>query len=404
MKIVKKIFQIMMVTVFIIPTFTTPVTNVKAKTLGQLKQELDEKQNELNANKQQQQLTEQQISDINSKITSIKSQISQTYTDIASLDADIESLNNQIKEKQEQVKKIVNFLQISSGKTAYLEYVFGAKDFTDFIYRLSVSEQLAKYNDQLVDEYNSMIEQNKQKQKEIEEKRVSLGTQEDSLSQEQQKLGEQLDNTKSTSITIADDITYQKEVIELYKSKGCSDNEDIATCGRKLIPAGTAFYRPLMSSRITSEYGTRYYMGKSFHEGIDMAASEGTTVYAIGNGMVATIMYRNSCGGNMVIVHHNIKGKIYTSVYAHLLSVNVSQGQIVDRNTIVGTSGGQSTKSYDTCTGGAHLHLTVSACQYGPGKDNCSFNQMNYTYSLDPRSMINFPSGTVWWSDRLTAY
>lgn len=401
MKIVKKIFQIMMVMVFIVPTFTAPVTKVNAKTLAQLKQELEEKQNELNQNNQQQQLTEQQISNINSKITSIKNEITQTYTDIASLDADIESLNNQIKEKQEQVKKIVNFLQISSGKTAYLEYVFGAKDFTDFIYRLSVSEQLAKYNDQLVDEYNSMIEQNKQKQKEIEEKRVSLGSQQESLTTEQQKLGQELEDLESVNIDIADDIEYQKEIIELYKSKGCKDNEDISTCGRKTLPSGTAFYRPLVSSHVTSEWGTRYYMGKSWHEGIDMGISEGTPVYAVGTGMVAAALVQNSCGGNMVVVHHNINNQSYTSVYAHLLSINVSKEQTVDRNTIIGYSGGQSTKSYDKCTGGAHLHLTTAKGLYGV---DYGWYAMNYTYSVNPRTLINFPSGSAWWTDRLTAY
>lgn len=396
-----KIFKLFLISLIMIPIFTAPVDKVEAKTLGDLKKELENKKNELSENKQQQQLTTQQINNINNKITNVKNEISQTYVDIANLDADIESLNNQIEEKQAQVKEIVNFLQISNGSSAYLEYIFGAKNFTDFIYRLSVSEQLAKYNEKLVDEYNEMIEKNKAKQKEIEEKRVSLGIQQETLVTEKDKLGEELESLESVNIDIADDIEYQKEIIELYKSKGCEDNEDISTCGRKTLPRGTAFYRPLVSGVVTSEWGTRYYMGKSWHEGIDLGANEGTPVYAIGTGMVANVLVRNSCGGNMVVVHHNINGQTYTSVYAHLLSIAVSKEQVVDRNTLIGYTGGGSTKSYDRCTGGPHLHLTVARGLYGV---DYGWYAMNYTYSVNPRTLINFPSGRNRWTDRLTAY
>ena len=52
------------------------------------------------------------------------------------------------------------------GESAYLEYTFGARDFTDFIYRTAVAEQLTKYNETLIDEFNKSIEESKQKQEE----------------------------------------------------------------------------------------------------------------------------------------------------------------------------------------------------------------------------------------------
>lgn len=406
MTVLRKISQIIVISVFLIPTIVAPVSQVKAKTLGDLKSDLQKKQNELSDNKHQQELTNQQINSINATITSIEGQITQTYTDIAALNADIESLNNQIAEKQKQVKEIVNFIQVANGESAYLEYAFGAQDFTDFIYRISVAEQLAKYNEKLVDDYNNMIEENKKKQKEIEDKRVSLGTQQENLTVERNKLGEELKDLENVNIDISDDIEYQKEIIELYRSKGCKDNEDIATCGRSVLPQGTAFYRPTVSGHVTSEWGYRNLsINGGWHEGLDIGISEGTPVYAIGTGMVAAVMVRNSCGGNMVVVHHNINGKGYTSVYAHLLSISVGKNQVVDRNTIIGYSGGYSTSaslsgSYDRCSLGAHLHLTVANGYYG----DYSWYQMNYTYSINPRTVINFPSGRNSWTDRLTAY
>jgi len=226
------------------------------------------------------------------------------------------------------------------------------------------------------------------------------------LAVKKNQLSVQLEEIASTSVNISDEIEYQKEIIELYKSKGCQDNEDIKTCGRSTLPPGTAFYRPTNVGQITSEWGYRDFAGRSWHEGIDIGISEGTPVYSIANGMVATIFERYSCGGNMVIVHHNINGQTYTSVYAHLLSINVSKGQTVNRNTIIGYSGGYSTSayysgSYDSCSYGAHLHLTVALGLYGV---DYNFTSMNYTYSINPRNVINFPGLYTKWSDRLTAY
>ena len=58
----RKIIQMIMITVFLIPTFTPPV---HAKTLGDLKTELYKKQEELNQNKQSQNMTQQQINSAN---------------------------------------------------------------------------------------------------------------------------------------------------------------------------------------------------------------------------------------------------------------------------------------------------------------------------------------------------
>ena len=390
---------------FILLLVTHPIFlgTAKAQTLGQLKDELKQKENEYNQNKINQALTEQEISAVNASIESIKKQISQTYIDIDNLTIEIEKLNTQIAEKEQEVKDIINFVQVSNGESAYLEYMFGAADFTDFIYRVAVSEQLTAYNEKLIDEYNSMIETNKQKQKEIEEKRISLGNQQVELQKKREQLGQKLNTIASTSLSLEDEIAEAKEVIQVYIDKGCDDDEDISVCGRNILPPGTAFYRPLERGYVTSEWGTRYYLGRTFHEGIDFGVVEGTPVYSIASGMVSSIFRRTSCGGNMVVVHHNINGTTYTSVYAHLLSISVSEGQRVDKNTLIGTSGGQSTKSYDQCTGGAHLHLTVARGLYGI--DYTSWSVMNYQKSINPRTVINLPAGTYNpWSDRITAY
>lgn len=391
--------------ILVMISFMCYIPSTEAQTLGDLEKELNKRQNELDQTNNKKAKTQAEINSVNKNISNIKSEISQTYKDIASLDEEIEKLNNDIVNAEKEIKEIISYLQVSNGESATLEYVSGASDWESFIYRMAVTEQLSQHNDKKIEEFNEMINRNKEKQKEIQKKRVSLGEKKQQLTGELSKLGKEMEDIKAVSVSQADDVKAQKKIIENYRKMGCKSGDDIAECSRGLLPAGTAFYRPLVSGRVTSEWGTRYYMGKSFHEGIDMGVSEGNTVYAIGTGQVALIMHRYSCGGNMVVVHHKINGKTYTSVYAHLLSINVSDNQIVDSNTVIGRSGGGSTASYDRCTGGAHLHLTVATGLYGIDyKGAGAWDLMNYTYSINPRSVINFPALRVPFNNRMVKY
>lgn len=397
----KKALYIFMIMVFLLPTFFVPDV-AHAQTLGDLKKELEETKNELKENENKKAQTQEEINQANNDIATIKNTINNLYTEMANLDKEIEKLNADIKSKEKEMKDVINFLQVSNGESAYLEYTFGARDFTDFIYRTAVAEQLTKYNETLIDKYNKSIEESKQKQEEMKQKQASMAEQQKELENKMALLGEELVNIDSIGMDIEDSIEYQKEVIKLYESKGCNDNENIATCGRKVLPQGTAFYRPTEVGLITSEWGPRDLLGRSWHEGIDVGVGVGTTVYSVGNGMVAGVVSYN-CGGNMVVVHHSINGRNYTSVYAHLSRVNVSKGQTVDRNTIIGYSGGAA-GGYDQCTTGPHLHVTIATGLFWVDYYDWT-TELNVTYSINPRTVINFPAGLYnRWDDRISAY
>ena len=106
------------------------------------------------------------------------------------------------------------------------------------------------------------------------------------------------------------------------------------------------------------------------------AAASGTVAYVVTSG---TSM---SCGGIKVYIYHIVDGRLYTTVYMHLLRANVSYGQTVTPNTIIGYSGGRSTATryggYDACTTGAHLHFGVAT-----GNSVSSFN----SHAFNPRNL-----------------
>ena len=87
------------------------------------------------------------------------------------------------------------------------------------------------------------------------------------------------------------------------------------------------------------------------HNGIDLAAPEGTPVYAVKDGHAAYCIEKDETFGNYVILTHDT-GKM-TSVYAHLSSICINQYQFVRKGDIIGYVGhtGKAT--------GDHLHFEI---------------------------------------------
>jgi LysM repeat protein len=88
----------------------------------------------------------------------------------------------------------------------------------------------------------------------------------------------------------------------------------------------------------------------SYHLGIDIAAAEGTPVYAADSGTVIYAGWNDTGYGNMVMIDHN---NGYSTLYGHLSAISVTCGSNVLQGNPIGLAGstGRST--------GAHVHFEV---------------------------------------------
>jgi murein DD-endopeptidase MepM/ murein hydrolase activator NlpD len=122
-------------------------------------------------------------------------------------------------------------------------------------------------------------------------------------------------------------------------------------------------------TRTASGYGWRIhpiYKIKKFHEGIDFTAPVGTDIYATGNGTVVDLDRNPFRGyGNMVRIDH---GFGYTTLYAHMNSINVKLGQVVRRGDVIGTVGNSGLST------APHLHFEVS-------KNGKKVNPINFFFN-----------------------
>jgi murein DD-endopeptidase MepM/ murein hydrolase activator NlpD len=385
---------------FISLNFVVVNASTDAKTLAELRKELQALKDKKASSEYQKKKTTSEINSAQSSIETSRKEITKGQEQIETAKAEIEVLKDDIDSAKDKMLALMNSYQKTQGDNIYLEYLFESDSYADFVYRYTIIKQLVDYNEEQIEEMQDKITTNEELQVELEAKEVELNNTISSLEKSIDSLGSQLEEINEETMDIQDEIDSTQELIDFYKDIGCGENEDLDTCVS--VKGDTKFRKPLTKGTITSYYGYRTHPitgVKKFHSGTDLGGnSEGTSVYATANGMVGKIIRKASCGGNQVYIYHTIGGKQYTSGYMHLLSINVSVGDVVTSNTVIGTvGGGKSTQSYDSCTTGAHLHFILATGWYG--KTYVSYSTF-LAKTIDPQKTLNLPNKYSYWYSR----
>ena len=366
--------------------------NVNAKTLGQLKQEYTALEKKLDETQENIKHTDAEISAAKSRVNEIYKEIDEANKEMARITDEINRLNKEIAVKEDQLKDLMRFFQVSEGESTYLEYIFKADSITDFIYRVSVTEQLSKYNDDLIKEMHAMIEENKKNIAKLQKKEEDLKKLQEELAEKLVVLNQKKNELNDEDADIRQELKDNIAIINFYIKAGCSENQEISTCAKNQLPPGTKFWRPTDVGFMQSKWYIDPLSGGGwrYHAGVDVSNSSGTPVYSVSDGKVVTTHHTDNGGyGLYVVIQHNINGRIYTSLYGHLRQINVSVGQIVNKDTVIGLMGstGRST--------GPHVHLNICL-----GQSSCQ----SLSQTVDPRDYINFPAHYTWYRDRTSVY
>lgn len=111
---------------------------------------------------------------------------------------------------------------------------------------------------------------------------------------------------------------------------------------------------PAQERKITQPFGVNPQVYAQFgapgHTGIDVGGPEGSPIYAVAAGEVTTVRKQSDGFGNHVYVQH---ANGYTTIYAHMVRIDVQQGQKVQAGTVLGGLGNTGFSS------GPHLHFEL---------------------------------------------
>lgn len=132
---------------------------------------------------------------------------------------------------------------------------------------------------------------------------------------------------------------------------------------------------------ISSAFGWRLHPTLKewkFHNGLDLQLPQGTPLHPIAPGRVVSVWHNHAVNGNAVTLDH---GGGFQSSYVHLSRIDVTKGQVVNRYTLLGLSGGEPGTAGAGRSTGPHLHLMLSI----NGKP------------VDPAGYINWGVPLRWW-------
>nr|WP_308936615.1 M23 family metallopeptidase [Exiguobacterium sp. SL14] len=138
--------------------------------------------------------------------------------------------------------------------------------------------------------------------------------------------------------------------------------------------SGGLFIHPTAGT-VTQGYGSAGgENGYTFHNGIDFGGPVGTPIVAAATGTVITASGGGPYG-NHVMIAHQLNGKTYTTVYAHMSSLSARAGQRVSQGQQIGALGSTGNST------GPHLHFEIHVGGY-------SYSATGPANSVNPMSML----------------
>ena len=320
------------------------------------------------AAQQKRQLLQQQLEAINAELDSINAQISYYDGEIARKEAERREAEAKEQAQYELFCERVRAME-EEGTVSYWSILFNAENFSDMLDRLADIDAVMDYDNQVMEELTAARQELERLQAELEsaraEEQAAKDQQEAKKAEQQAKVAEaqklldqinadvaevnrQLDAENAEWAAIGADIARkQKELEEQRKQNNV-----------QLPPTGDGWLWPLPASnlKLTSAFGYRMHPVDhvpNSHTGIDVAASTGVPIYAARGGQVIMSEYgagANWSYGNFVVIDH---GDGTTTLYAHMSSRAVSEGELVTQGQTIGAVGDTGNVT------GPHLHYEV---------------------------------------------
>lgn len=299
---------------------------------------------------------DREIVAIDEQLRTTDALIEQYELSISETQQNIEELVAEQGSQQELFDEMVR-MSFEYGSDSYLELLFGAEDFSDFLSRIDLISYHLSYN-------RSVIEKMKEVEDNLHTNEENLRSSKENLEnykQSKETLREEFE-TKSAESTalisrLADDEAEAAAALKIIQESEKKLQSDIDALTRELNSTSTysggKFKWPLATSG-TNTSGWEWRTNpitkrREFHNGVDIAAPKGTNIYAAADGTVVKCEWYGGYG-NCVIINHG--GGVMT-LYGHCNSLNVKNGQSVKAGDVIAYVGttGQST--------GYHLHFTV---------------------------------------------
>lgn len=142
-----------------------------------LKEKNQDLKEQVSNSKDQLSQTQASLDSISSEINSLNTQIEEKQKEITYLETSISNLEASIQAKEEEVKERMYAMQSYNNSNSYVDFIFGASDFSDMFARIESVNEITAYDDELVTELASEKEQVKQQKETVEVAKANIESQ-----------------------------------------------------------------------------------------------------------------------------------------------------------------------------------------------------------------------------------
>ena len=308
------------------------------------------------------------IQDLQDKINGYESTIAKINAEYNKLQENVEQtevelIKQQVKyDEQEELLKKRLVAIYNKGNISYLNVLFGANDFIEFISLYSAINEIAKYDKSQLDNMKAKKIEIQQKNDEMNRKKEEIRVAKANV-QQQEVL---LTNTKIMMEGYKQSLTESDKQINAQITAYKAQQQEIENMITQSIfqstyelsyTGGVMIWPTLRSGYIISPFGNRMHPIQGIiksHHGIDISGAIGTPVYAAADGV---IIYSGWMGGygNTIMIDHGVdgNGNKVISLYGHSNKLLKNVGEIVKQgDTIleIGSTGNST---------GPHLHFEI---------------------------------------------
>lgn len=349
------IFTVLMLMVSI-PLYTFAVSqsdkNALQNKINNAKSELKNIQNSQRDAKSELENLTIQVMDAENELDSLNAELSE-------LESSIETKESEITEKQAEIKRKEKLLQerivalYEAGDSTYLDVLLGSDSLLDFLSKYEIVQQIVDADTALITDLDNDKKSLENEKAELETSKAKVKELKDQQEIKSNELKILKKNKQSEVDKLSDEEKSKQSEIDKYNTAMEEVNRQLSEIGKDAqerldrdgVKFDGSFIWPCNNKYVTSRMKWRW--GR-WHKGIDIGARY-ENVYASASGYAYNETNPGGYGTYIMIFH----GDGYATLYGHLNSSHIRNGQYVSQGQVIATSGNSGGST------GAHLHFEI---------------------------------------------
>ena len=345
----------------------SPASYALADETEDLESQLEDLQRQAEQQQAETDRLSERIGTVSEQLRELSADVKEAETDYNAIAKELEATEMRIEENQELLEETE--LELSDklaqlrgrirnvymhGQVSYIDVLFGAKDFSDFLTRMDLFKRV------IASDYN-LVQTVLESKRVVEETRAALERQraeEERLAKDAEEKHMELLLKKRDKDKLLEMMEYDREVSQRAYDELIAASAEVerliqASRYRYQFPGGGsgAMIWPLVGE-ITSEYGWRthpIYGDSRYHSGMDIGGDYGDPIIAAAAGIVTYSGWISGYGYAVIIDH----GGGISTLYGHNEALAVAEGQTVSQGQVIAYCGSTGNST------GPHCHFEV---------------------------------------------